>query len=139
MRKHCKNFIDWVVSQYNEFCTIVDNSLHLSHCIYSTTSSIVASIYNERTGKSGRASVKIDKFDDPTLIAIGLAWANYKNEEVPDFKIPLCRLTTNDKFIYAGQEYRYLTSNPYSTDNIIVCDSYGKPFNLHKSTRITPC
>lgn len=139
MRKNCKNFEEWVDSQYEEYATTSKNAKYLRVSTSFDHNSWHCFIFNIRNGESGFAAIKADHFDIPPKVAAALAWANYKNEEVPDFKVPLCRLTTSDKFIYNGKEYRYLTSNPYSTDNVIICDSYGKPSNLHKLTRVTPC
>ena len=137
MRKNCKNFIQWAQSQYDELP--LETAKHLFVSVVSTTSSVIATVSNDRTGKRGHATVKTKNFDDPTMIAVALAWTDYKGEKIPDFKVPLCHLTTSDKFIYNGKEYRYLTSNPYTKDHVIICDYSGTPSNLHKLTRVTPC
>ena len=117
--------MDWVVSQYNEFYATVAKSVHLDVSVYDTSSSIVANITNDRTGKSGHASVKTDKFDDPTIIVIGLAWANYKGEEIPEFRqvkylcnVPNCTdFQTKD-----GRSYTKIGVNCYNQRNkMIVC------------------
>lgn len=89
MRKNCKSFEQWVDSQCAEFGAVVDgNSWHTNHLsisVYSTFSSVVGSITNERTGKIGHATVKVENHDDPTRVVTALAWADYKGEEIPNF------------------------------------------------------
>lgn len=138
MRKNCKNFEEWAKSQVDEFTAIKKKSKHLQIVHSVDRNSARYMICNLRNGKTGYETVKMKNFVNDTIV-VGLAWANYKGEKIPDFKVPLCRLTTNDKFIYKEKEYRYLTSNPYTKDHIIICDYSGTPSNLHKLTRVTPC
>lgn len=94
MRKNCKTFEQWVRSQYDEFKTTQMNSCserfansHLGMSVYTNSvndGSVRCFIYNESRNKTGIASVKAENWDDPTLIAIGLAWANYKGEDIPE-------------------------------------------------------
>ena len=135
MRKNCKNFLEWAQSQFDEFP--IDKSEHLRVDTICTPNSVITTITNNRTGKTGHATVKTDNFNDPTMIAIALAWTNYKGEEIPDFKISLIRLSTNDRFYYHGKKYIYLTSNPYAKDQILVCDMEGKPYNMSYDTRVS--
>lgn len=125
MRKHCKNFMDWALSQNNEFYAIVDKGKYLGVSVYSTSSSIVANITNDRTGRSGHASVKADKFDDPTIIVIGLAWANYKGEKIPEFRKTrfLSGLANGVDFqTKDGKSYTKIGVNCYNQrDKMVVC------------------
>lgn len=90
MRKNCKTFEQWVRSQYDEFMNIHNKvnpniySLRTNAQVYSTRNSVKCFIYNEYRNKTGFASVDFNAWDDPTLIAIGLAWANYKKEDIPE-------------------------------------------------------
>lgn len=92
MRKNCKTFKEWIDSQVAEFNATYNKdgqAYHLSAQIWSTTlgGSVRCIIINERRNKTGFASVSAKAHDDPTKIAIGLAWADYKGEEIPYFKI----------------------------------------------------
>lgn len=138
MRKRCKDFIAWVVSQYDEFYAIAGKGDHLGVTVYGTSSSIVANITNDRTGKSGRASVKADKFDDPTIIVIGLAWANYKGEEIPEFRKTryLSALPNNTDFqTKDGRSYTKIGVNCYNQrDKMVVCLAHAmKPEYIEMS------
>lgn len=137
MRKNCKTFEEWAESQVDEFTAIKKKSKYLQIVHSVDYNSARYMICNLRNGKTGYGTVKMANFANYAVV-IALAWANYKGEKIPDFRVPLCRLTTSDKFIYNGKEYRYLTSNPYTKDHIIICDYSGAPSNLHKSTRVTP-
>lgn len=103
MRKNCKTFEQWVRSQYDEFQTTQMNSCserfvdsHLGMNVYTNSvndRSVRCFIYNERRNKTGTASVKAENWDDPSMIAIGLAWANYKGENIPNFSVTLGSIT----------------------------------------------
>ena len=141
MRKNCKTFKEWIDSQVAEFNAAHNmdgQAYHLSAQIWSTTlgGSVRCMIINERRNKTGFASVSAKAYDDPTQISIGLAWADYKGEEIPDFNIPLHKLGTMDKFEYGGETYTYLTTNPCLPDNIIVCNKFGCPFNFDRENKV---
>jgi hypothetical protein len=141
MRKNCKTFKEWIDSQVAEFNAAHhgdDHGYHLSASIWSTPlgGSVRCMIINDRRNKTGFASVSAKAYNDPTQIAIGLAWADYKGEEIPDFSIPLYKLGRMDKFEYGGETYKYLTTNPCLPDNIIVCDYKGFPFNFNRNTKV---
>lgn len=146
MRKNCKTFEQWVRSQYDEFQKTQMNSCnerfannHLGMNVYTNSvndGSVRCFIYNERRNKTGTASVKAANWDDPTMIAVGLAWADYKGESIPNFTVPLYSLGTCDRFYYNGCEFVYLTSNPYKLNCVIVCDADGVPYNFDKETRV---
>lgn len=96
MRKNCKTFEQWVRSQYDEFKAIYEGHsfgnefLHVTHLglnVYSNSvndGSVRCFIYNESRNKTGTASVKAKNWDDPSMIAVGLAWADYKGEDIPE-------------------------------------------------------
>lgn len=140
--------MEWAQSQYDEFNSIYKpfnsnlmvHSKHLGVNVYKNSAdagTIKCFIYNERTNKTGAASVKEKNWRDPIMVVTALAWANYKGEEIPDFKVFLYNLSTNDRFYYLGQKYIYLTSNPYAENQILVCNMKGKPYNLSCDTRVS--
>ena len=91
MRKNCKTFEQWVQSQVNEFHKISDKSDYLYLDMRATKyshiflGSLKCVIVNERRAKCGYSSVALNRYDDPTNIAIAVAWADYKGEEIPNF------------------------------------------------------
>lgn len=89
MRKNCKTFEEWVKSQHDEFINIhknvdVEYSFRTLCNIYGTKNSIKCFIYNGYRNKTGFASVDANSWDDPTMVAVGLAWADYKKEAIPE-------------------------------------------------------
>lgn len=138
MRNNCGTFNEWINSQAAEFGALQVRSDHLFATVWSTPlgGSVTCMIVNDRRNKTGFASVSAKKYEDPTKVAVGLAWADYKGEEIPDLSISLYELHTMDKFKYNGETYTYLTTNPCLPDNIIVCDSQGFPFNFNRNTKV---
>ena len=101
MRKNCKTFEEWCNSQYEEFMRAYKTSRAL-HFKFENggTNSLVAFIGNAKTTWCAGEKVNVTKYDDPSKIALGLAWASYKCEPVPVFpeKIVLKDLPNGRKF-----------------------------------------
>ena len=86
MRRNCRNFKEWCISQYEEFCRVMAKSVALK-CRIETggKNSICAFVYNTKTAWCVGEKVNATKFNNPTKVALGLAWASYKCEPIPDF------------------------------------------------------
>lgn len=141
MRKNCKTFKEWIQSQVDEFFATHHGQGHGHHLyanIWRTTlgGSVGCMIVNRKRNRTGFASVSAKAHDDPTKIAIGLAWADYKGEKIPEFTVPLWKLSTLDKFIYRNREYTYIVTNPCSPNNIIVQPENGCLYQIDRKTRV---
>ena len=79
MRKNCMGFMEWALSQYDEFMAIWRKATHLGYSYNTHTRKAI--IYNLRNGKTASGSIRRGY---PIAVAIGLAWAQYKNEEFPE-------------------------------------------------------
>lgn len=130
MRRKCKTFEEWCHSQAKEFGAICEKAQHLGASCYSNqfNSSLKCHIINERTGRSGFSSVKIDNFNDPTTIAIALAWADYKGEIIPSFTEALGTLYARDEnlFRYQGYEWQVVQRHPYNSNEFICACENGQ-------------
>ena len=138
MRHNCKTFNEWIGSQVDEFRVTEDRGCHLSASIWSTPlgGSVRCMIVNDLRNKTGFASVSAKAHDDPTKIAIGLAWADYKGEKIPEFTVPLWKLSTLNKFSYRNREYTYIVTNPCSPSNVIVQTENGCLYQIDRETRV---
>lgn len=79
MRKNCKDFQAWALSQYEEFKATWQKATHLGYNYNIHTRKAI--IYNMRTGRTASGAIRRGY---PIAVAIGLAWAQYKNEEFPE-------------------------------------------------------
>lgn len=89
MRKNCKTFEEWFMSQYNEFCKVGKLSRALEIHTGSKRTTYYATIFNTKTGKAVCETVNMRcerSLSKISTMAIGLAWASYKGESIPSFK-----------------------------------------------------
>ena len=91
MRKNCVSFEDWAESQYQEFKSVWQRSKNLEHQWVDTATAHFVKVLSLRSGKTGSAAVSKNHSRD---VAFGLAWANYKGEEIPEFPAPVLALKT---------------------------------------------
>ena len=89
MRKNCKTFEEWCMSQYKDFDRVYKRSSALELRVGSKRATYYATIFNTKTGKAVCETVNMRcgrSLSQISDLAIGLAWASYKGESIPSFK-----------------------------------------------------
>ena len=103
MRYKNMPFKDWAESQHNEFKKAKNESSHL-HCVLAEDFTM---IYHDKTEKVGFSHKH--KFDDYNeFVAVAVAWARYKGEEVPKSHttVQIHTIKTGEYFTYNNKKYR---------------------------------
>lgn len=130
MRRRCKTFEEWARSQYNEFFATWRKSKYLGYNFDSKKS--VAVIYNLRSGKTASASANLQRVYGIENV-IGLAWADYKDETIPDFWQSLSSLYDRDEILFRlnCKEWQIIQRNPHNSEELICACENGevKSFN----------
>lgn len=136
MRHNCVTFIDWACSQRAEFLSIWHKSKHLSYNYDRKTGKAV--IYNLRSGKMGCGSVGKHTSMD---VALGLAWADYKKESIPE-NSGYCGAMTAPigSTIYLSKRELTMNKNPLTVigyrKNEIVCKRFDDEKGIYTVPRI---
>lgn len=136
MRKNCKDFEEWCMSQFDEFITLKYSRYVEYKVVYENPNTSFevahAHIYHERKAKCGWGHVKAQITGyNRTLtahMAIGLAWAEYKGEEIPRKfnreKVQIGTLKAGDKFYTeSGTECFVIGTHPLSKYHFITADA----------------
>ena len=141
MRKNCRSFEEWAMSQFWELNTVVSKTTHLHIHNQMHGDTVVALIFNDKKEKVAIARVKESKYVFSAQIAFGLAWAKYKGERIPDFSITLENLYAEDKvqFKMYGAVCEIVQTNPYFP-NCYICvnTKTGEVYNFLKTQYVKP-
>ena len=134
MRKNCKTFEEWCISQYEEYMAVYHKSKSLTH--YLSKNLTRATIIHVETGKTATASTKIGD----ARIAIALAWAEYKGEEIPVFRVKLIDLVRRGifKFKLGAYTYTIMGENPNLPYQYVVVDNMGQAFTFRSTKEVFP-
>ena len=103
MRYKNMPFKDWAESQYNEFKKAMNESAHL-HCVLAEDFTM---IYHDKTEKVGFSHKhKFDDYDE--FVAVAVAWARYKGEQVQktENEVTIYSLKIGESFIYNNKKYK---------------------------------
>lgn len=94
---------DWAESQYYEFKKAWKESSHL-HCLLGEDFTMIYHDKTEKVGFSHRH--KLDNYDE--FVAIAIAWARYKGEEVQktENEVTIHSLKIGESFIYNNKKYK---------------------------------
>lgn len=148
MRKNCKTFQDWCLSQFDEFLTL---DYHYIACqtVYenpNTPNEIAhVHIFHKKKSKCGWGHVKAKTavYNRPLMahMAIGLAWAEYKGEEIPckflRKKVQIGTLKAGDKFYTESSTECFIVgTHPLSNYHFITVDAtYPDKTKTYEATR----
>ena len=134
MRKNCKTYAEWLLSQYYEFINLESDHLHWVRDNHGSTCSMI--IYHTLKDKQGRVSFKRktlrefcgDNQESALYFLVGAAWANYKGEKVPAQltrkRVQIGTLKAGDAFYNAvGTKCFIVGTHPYSTYHFITVDA----------------
>ena len=138
MRKNVNEFWVWCASQKDEFLATWRKSKHLIYNYNEKTG--VAVITNLRTGKTASASANIQKTRG-IMNVLGLAWAEYKGENIPLFLETIGELYARDcKHIkYRGDIFDIVCRNPNNSSCFICSElTVGKLLNIPAHTLVWP-
>ena len=142
MRKHCKNFEQWIDSQYQEFDKVYKKSTALQLRVGSQRNTHYATIFNTKTKRSVCETVNMkngNTLEQITKMNIALAWASYKGEQIPAFYEPLISFYERDEmlFRYNCREWQIIQRHPYDSEKLICACENGeiKDFKLQTFVR----